>query len=1558
MPHSVDRAYEQVAAMLAEADRHLEVPRQLLGLLGWDTPPGVSDIGLAAVDLSGLHDKVDALTKARGSGTTEEIAAAYANLAIGVADALDQLRRVAAGFSATPDYLARTHIADEFFRRLLDFIVIQAIARFAPAVFAVGQLGGIFLGEPHPADPANFQTEHLRHVVRWDRIGTLLHDPAALLRDVYGWGTPDFDPSALIVNIGGLLQHASVSAGMRPLPARAETQVTGLPVPDGAEPTLQLLISLVKGLGFEDLDVGISLFGLRPTADGAPDGGMGITPYARGTSDISFPLADRVAFTVDSTIDIEGGVALVLRPGQSPVLTTGLDTVAPSSTAPGSIVLAIRVEGGSDQPMTLLDLPNAVRVEAKALSAGAGVKDGRPTVRLGLEGGHIVLDASGGDGFLTSVLGSARVESSFDLDASYAPGTGLQLGGSGGLELQIPVHVELGPVEIDNLYAAVGLNGGVRLELSAGFSASLGPIQAVVDRMGVRADVTFPDGGGNLGPADLTFGFKPPTGVGLTVNAGIVAGGGFLSADPDRGEYAGALELEFAGFVAVKAIGLISTRNPDFGGYSLLIVMTAEFGETGIQLGYGFTLLAVGGLLGLNRGMNLQALVEGVRSGAVESVMFPEDVVANAPRILSDLRAFFPPEQGTFLIGPMAKIGWGTPTLISIELGVIVEIPGNLAVLGVLRALLPNRDAALLALQADFVGAVEFDKDRVWFFARLFDSRVLTVPLTGEMGLLFAWGDNPDLVITVGGFHPSYKPPPLPFPMPNRVSVDLLNRPNQLIRVSGYFAITSNTAQFGALAELRLGFSHFSIEGHLGFDALFQFSPFQFVINISAGVSLKAFGHGLFGIHLRFQLEGPAPYRAHGRGSIGFLFFEISANFDITWGEARDTTLPPIDVLPLLAAEIDKVEGWQTRLPTGRATLVNLRSLPPGDDLVLHPLGTLFVRQRALPLDVRLDRIGGRQARDGRRFGVVPAPDSGLAQVSVTADKFAMAQYQDLDDAAKLSRPAYENQDAGLELAGADGLLASARVVRRSARYEEIVIDSRARAAANRTIGRAVMTGAAATRAAANGAAANGATATAPRKLTSVSPAVFGRLLDGSSTSRSVLSQKDADRRRPFTGADTVRLSGQRFVVAYVRNNVQAFPPSADLASGVAATFRSQAAAADALADWVTAVPSLAGTLHVIPAADASAPLAVPGTWTVGGALPTATFWATPADPAVRLAGGRLLVAGGADGDGHPVTSVALFDPVANTWSAGPDLSTGRQQHTTTLLADGRVLVAGGSAGAPLTSAEIYDPLTNAWSAAAELGAARSGHSATLLGDDSVLVAGGRGPDGRALTSAERFDPATGGWTTFAPMTDARSAHQAVRLRDGRVLVIGGILPTGGGPTATAYCELFDPVTGGWTPTAELSTPRAGHQATLLPDGTVLVTGGDTAGVQADGAFRPDSLDTAETYDPAIGGWTPVARMPGRRTRHRSVLLRTGRVLVVGGTGGPEFAAGYRSAAVYDPGSDTWTTTGALALGRWAQLTAELADGRIVAAGGIARAGAAASGPGPALSATTEIFTP
>jgi N-acetylneuraminic acid mutarotase len=1559
MPSTLDRTAEQLAAALKLLDNNLAAgPGRLLRLLGWELPPGVSDIGLAAIDLSALIDKIHVLESVKVSGTDVQISGAYADLAIGVADALAQLRRVAAGFAATPDYLAKTNIVDEFFPRLVDFFVMQAVAHFAPAAIAVGQLCGIFLGEPHDADPAKFQSKHLRHVVRWDRLGTLLTDPVQLFREVYGWGTPGFDASGLVANLGSVIQLAGVSTAMRQLPARAEELIGGTKLPDGADPSFQLFVSLVKGLGLDELDVGVSLYGLNPTAKGGADGGFGFSPYAHGTADLRFPLTEHVVLTLEAEADLQSGVGLVLRPEHGPVVRTGLNG-APA-TVDANVFLALRYETPPDQPLVLLDLANAVRLDVKALSAGAGIRNGKPVVGLALEGGHLVIDASGGDGFLTTVLGGARIESKFDLSATFSPDSGLQLGGTGGLELEIPGHLELGPVEVRKIYLALGIKDGkVPLELSAGFSAALGPITASIDRMGVLVDLSFPDGGGNIGPAQLDFGFKPPNGVGLAVDAGLVSGGGFLYADPDRGEYAGALELEFAGFVELKAIGLISTRMPDGSpGFSLLIVITTEFGGGGIQLGYGFTLLAVGGLIGLNRGMNLQALVEGVRTGSIQSVMFPRDVVANAPRILSDLRTFFPPEQGKFLIGPMAKLGWGTPTLVSVSLGVIVEIPpGTIAILGVLKCALPTEELALLVLQVNFIGAFEPDKQRLWFFAQLFDSRILFMTIDGGMGLLVAWGDSPDLVLTVGGFHPSFTPPPLPFPVPDRLSIDIINQPGRLIRVSGYFAVTSNTVQFGAKAELRLGFADFGVEGHLSFDALFRFSPFAFTIDISAGVSLKAFGVGLFGIDLRFQLEGPAPWRAHGRGSISLLFFEISADFDITWGEEHNTTLPPVAVLPLLVNEIKKREGWQTRLPAGGTKpLVTLRTLPETDQLVLHPLGTLFIRQRAIPLDVRLDRIGEQRPSDGKRFSVAPAPDSGLVQVSVTGESFAMAQFQDMDDAAKLSRPAYENQDSGLELTAAKGTLASARAVRRSARYEQIVIDKKGRLAASKALGLT-----------ADAAALQAATPAAPRKkLVSVSPAVFGHLLKGSSTSRSPLSRQDAQRRQPFAPDDTVRIDDQRWVIAYVRNNRQAFPPSGDI-SRTAADFRSQTTASDALAEWVHADATLAGKLHVIKEAEVTAALAVPGTWAAtDNPLPVAGAGAD----AVLLAGGRVFLAGGEDATGTAVADAALFDPVTHTWSAAKPMTVARSRQATTRLPDGRVLLTGGVSadGAPLSSAEIYDPVAATWSTVDGMTSARAGHSATALTTGQVLIAGGT-TGTRSLSSAELFDPASGKWVRIpgapAPMTDARSGHQAVALADGRVLVTGGLLATGGRDAALAYCELYDPATRTWTPVTSMVTPRAGHQATLLADGRhVLVTGGDPVPVPADGAIRGGSLDSAELFvadpDPAKCAWQPAGQIPAGRSRHGAALLRTGEVLVLGGTTGPAFAAGLRVALRYDPAAGTWTTsTAGAAVGRWEAATVVLADGRVLTGGGLTGAGVSAPGPDAAMpTATAEIFTP
>ena len=178
-------------------------------------------------------------------------------------------------------------------------------------------------------------------------------------------------------------------------------------------------------------------------------------------------------------------------------------------------------------------------------------------------------------------------------------------------------------------------------------------------------------------------------------------------------------------------------------------------------------------------------------------------------------------------------------------------------------------------------------------------------------------------------------------------------------------------SKLGGRAELFFGFDAFTVEGHLVFDALLRFSPFYLIVEISAGASLKAFGVGVFSIDLRFTLEGPTPWRARGRGSVSLLFIEISANFDRTFGESRDTTLPPILVLPLLEIEIGKAVNWRALPPPSTNLLVSLRNLElPGDELVLHPLGTLEVSQNFVPLGFTLEKVGAQKPADADRFSL------------------------------------------------------------------------------------------------------------------------------------------------------------------------------------------------------------------------------------------------------------------------------------------------------------------------------------------------------------------------------------------------------------------------------------------------------------------------------------------------------------------------------------------------------------------------------------------------------------
>jgi hypothetical protein len=1009
-------------------------------------------------------------------------------------------------------------------KRLLDRLVVGYLADWQPIVIGILIALGVVRHEPVNAgstDPALPQT--VVDVVDFARIGAFFSSPESTFSSLFGWGTADFDGNLLVDLLYELLTFI------------------GLPVASGTDagPPSRQFIEFFPA----------AIISTDPTV--SPPGIDLIVKYTLGDGlDLEVPVGPgfELGFGVAGALSASTGIRV-----QPPA---NLSVIPPQGSVQGTLKAGLdKVPGPGRDRVILLGVAGATELSATrvgfrvtsafAWDAANGRAGGDVGIEGAIEGGKLVISLADADGFIGTVMAGFGLEATFELGFRWSAGSGISFTGSGGLEVQIPAHIELGPIEIDNLTFRVGIEAaGFPIGLTANIKAALGPLQAVVENLGVEAVLALPPGGdGNIGPFDLTFRFKPPNGVGMSLDVGIVKGGGYLFIDTEKGEYAGALEFVIADFLSVAAIGLITTQNPDGSpGFSLLIIITAEF-PGGIQLGYGFKLIGVGGLFGLNRTMDLQALMEGVRTGAVESVMFPQDVVANAPRILSDLRAFFPSKEGTFLIGPMVKLGWGTPTLISASVGVIIEIPGNIALVGILQVALPTADEPLLNLQVNFAGALEFDKQRLYFFAALFDSRILFMTISGEMGLLVAWGDQPEFVLSVGGFHPAFDPPPLPFPTPQRITVSILDEDWGRIRVTNYFAITSNSVQFGASAELWFGFDAIAIDGHIGFDALFRFSPFYFIVELSASVSLKVFGMGVFSIHLQLMLEGTSPWRARGEGSISFFFFDVSANFDETWGEPKHTELDPIDVLPLIGAELEKSEAWRALPPPGTNLLVSLRNLPDAgpEALVLHPVGRLEVRQRAVPLDLTIAKVGSNDAGDATRF-TLGVQGTAFSRGATVTEPFAMAQFLELDDAAKLSRPSFEQQPAGVELAPSAQGRGTARMARRVVRFEEVVIDDQFR--------RRV------------------------RRFRPIGGALFAHFAAGAIISRSPLSSAAQQLLDPHH--DAVVVADPGFVVASTADN-----------TATTTSFASEAAAREHLAGLVGADPNLAGRVHVLPTFEA-----------------------------------------------------------------------------------------------------------------------------------------------------------------------------------------------------------------------------------------------------------------------------------------------------------------------------------------------------------------------------------
>ncbi len=345
-----------------------------------------------------------------------------------------------------------------------------------------------------------------------------------------------------------------------------------------------------------------------------------------------------------------------------------------------------------------------------------------------------------------------------------------------------------------------------------------------------------------------------------------------------------------------------------------------------------------------------------------------------------------------------------------------------------------------------------------------------------------------------------------------------------------------------------------------------------------------------------------------------------------------------------------------------------------------------------------------------------------------------------------------------------------------------------------------------------------------------------------------------------------------------------------------------------------------------------------------------------------------MLLAGGQGNGQFALSSAELFDPAKNAFAAASSMKDARTDHTATVLPGGKILVAGGegATGRALSSAELYNPVSGTFSAVAStMSTARADHTATLISgcscpaDGQVLIAGGTTAAstlGSTLRSAELFDPVTGTFTPTGAMKATRAGHSATLITNGplagNVLIAGGLSDESGGDVATA--ELYDPVSGQFTTTGAMSTPRENHTATWLSPNVVTASLAGSVLIAGGGELSAPT-DSSEVFNPQTAAFSPVGAMTIARTMQSAILLPTGKVLIAGGqSSDTNFLV---SAELFDPAHATFAATGSMHNVHAGATATALESGSALIAGGRSSFGDLYDPTAGTFSATGRMIT-
>lgn len=886
--------------------------------------------------------------------------------------------------------------------------------------------------------------------LRLERLGALLSEPEAYLKGRYDWGS---DAAALgyayrhdkrataPLRHGRLLQvlqRLFADAGVEARLTAIQQRYIGTGKPFAAASKAlagarQLSVPIVHGRVGSGPFVELGLDIVPLPGPRGPDivDGLYLSNLATGAKAGSYPIGPGWTLQASAGADLSGAVALRLLPG-----STRLD-----KSLPGAKVELLAV-GQPAAPWVLMGSNTGTRIELRGAEAGVSVvqsgadtelrlsftpkaKDGGPGLVLELAPGE-------GDGFVQQLLGATALEIACDLSVAWSSLTGLVLGGETGTCVTLPMKLPLGPATLEEVHLCLSAGAdGVSLLGAATVEAHLGPIVCSVKEIGIELRLGSGAGatpGKTFGALSFEVDFKPPSGIGLGIDSPVVSAGGYLEFDSERGEYGGTATLGI-GPLALSAVGLLDAKLPDPPGWSLLLSICAEF--TPVPLGFGFTLNGVGGLVGIGRTIDTDALQRQLSAGALDAVMFPDDPVGDGPAIVEAIRTLFPVAPGQTVFGPMVKIGWGAPTLIEADLGVMIELPDpvRIAIAGQIASELPTKSIGLVKLHLDAFGTFDFTRLDLSIAASLHDSWLAGYTLSGDMAIRASFGAAPCFLLAVGGFNPRFEAPP-GFPTLRPAAIGLAFDHDLRVEAQSYFALASNTIQFGAgvvvVAKLRI----LSLEGHASFDTLVNYSPFSFAIDFDASFDVLVGSKELLGISIDSTLRGPSPWFFAGEATFRVLYkdwhFDVAVRLD---GNRVPVDLEPVDVAALVRDALKQPGAWsQPATASGSgvrlAAPVAPSAAPAGalPTLTLRPDLPVELRQRAAPMGIGLEKFGHHTiagattiAIDRANFGTAVLTPAQL-QDDID-DWFAPGEYFALDESEQIAGPSFELLGAGKRIA-------------------------------------------------------------------------------------------------------------------------------------------------------------------------------------------------------------------------------------------------------------------------------------------------------------------------------------------------------------------------------------------------------------------------------------------------------------------------------------------------------------------------------------------------------------